>query len=180
MHCYTRHFANSLFRERVQSGTGDGQVITLNNGEFVDLHFQLLARAAHQNTLLLQRADKLQNPADIVNGSATDLLGTFHYDLRTDPVAGEQFLQQCTIFLITDQMATAYATATGLHCPTQEAHRAGAVIAFLFLQLNTSLSFVRKQLGNNIAVIVGDTLRGAKADHFLGLQFDSQLRGDLL
>lgn len=128
----------------------------------LSIPFQLLARAAHQNTLLLQRADKLQNPADIVNGSATDLLGTFHYDLRTDPVAGEQFLQQCTIFLITDQMATAYATATGLHCPTQEAHRAGAVIAFLFLQLNTSLSFVRKQLGNNIAVIVGDTLRGAK------------------
>ena len=179
MHRHARHLANSLFRERIQSGAGDGQVITLNNREFVDLHFQLLARAADQNTLLLQRADQLKNPADIVNGGATDLLGAFHYDLCTDPVAGEQFLQQGAIFLIADQMAAAYATAAGFHRPAQEAHRAGAVIAFLFLQLNASLGFVRKQLGNNIAIIVGDTLRRAKPDHFLRLQFDSQLCGDL-
>ncbi len=179
MHRHARHFANSLLRERVQSGAGDGQVIALNNREFVDLHFQLFAGATYQNALLLQRADQLQNPADIVNGSAADLLGAFHYDLRTDPVTGEQFLQQCAIFLIADQMAAPYPTATGFHCPTQEAHCAGAVIAFLFLQLNARLGFVRKQLGNNIAIIVGDALRGAKADHFLCLQFDSQLRGDL-
>ena len=129
--------------------------------------------------MLFQRADKLQNPADIVDGSATDLLGAFHHDLRTDAVTGEQFLQQGAIFLIADQMAAAYTTATGFHCSAQETHRTGAVIAFLFLQLNASLSFVRKQLGNNIAIIVGDTLRRAKTDHFLCLQFDSQLRGDL-
>ena len=93
MHCHARHFANLLLRKRVQSGTGDGQIIALNNGEFVDLHFQLFAGAADQNALLLQWADQLQNPTDIVNGGAADLLGAFHYDLRPDPVAGEQFLQ---------------------------------------------------------------------------------------
>lgn len=109
--------------ERVQSGAGDGQVIALNNREFVDLHFQLFAGATYQNALLLQRADQLQNPADIVNGSAADLLGAFHYDLRTDPVTGEQFLQQCAIFLIADQDGSAVP-----HCDRLSLPHAGSAL----------------------------------------------------
>ena len=60
--------------------------IRFENGEFIDFHLQLLARTAYQNTLLLQRADQLQNTADIIDCCATNLLGAFHHNLRTDTV----------------------------------------------------------------------------------------------
>lgn len=75
MYRHAGHFADFFFGERVQRGAGDGQIISLDNREFVDLHLQLFTGAAHQNPLLLQRANQLQDPADIVNGGAANLLG---------------------------------------------------------------------------------------------------------
>ncbi len=92
MHRHAGHFADLLFRERIERGAGNGQVITLNNGEFVDLHLQLLARTTHQNPLLFEGANQLQNAADVVNGGAADLLRTLHHNLGADTVAGEQLL----------------------------------------------------------------------------------------
>ena len=87
MHRHAGHFADLLFRERIEGSAGDSGVIALNNGEFVDLHLQLLAGAAHQDALLLKRAYQLKNTADIVDGRPADLLRALHDDLGADAVA---------------------------------------------------------------------------------------------
>ena len=87
MHRDAGHFADFLFRERIERSAGNRGVIALNNREFIDFHLQLFAGAAHQNALLLQRANQLKNTADIVNGGAANLLGAFHDDLGADTVA---------------------------------------------------------------------------------------------
>ena len=87
MHRHAGHFADLLFRERIERGAGDSGVVALNNGEFIDFHLQLLARAPHQNALLFQRANQLEDAADIVNGGAADLLGALHHYLGADTVA---------------------------------------------------------------------------------------------
>ena len=87
MHRHAGHFADLLFRERIEGGAGDGGVIALNNGEFVDLHLQLFAGTAYQNALLLERAYQLKNTADIIDGRPTDLLRALHDDLGADAVA---------------------------------------------------------------------------------------------
>ncbi|MNL29605.1 hypothetical protein D3C87_1512900 [compost metagenome] len=87
MYRHAGHLTDFLFREGIKRRAGDGQVVALNDREFVDFHLQLLTGAAHQNSLLLQRANQLQNAADIVNGGAANLLCTLHHDLRADTVA---------------------------------------------------------------------------------------------
>ena len=179
MHRYAGHLADFLIHKRVERRAGDSQVVANNNGELVDLHLQLLARATHQNTLLLQRANKLQDAADIVNGGAADLLARLHHDLRADTVAREELLQQRAIFLVANQMAAAHAAAAGLHRAAQEAHRAGKVVAVALHLVDARLRVVREQLRDNGAVAAGHALLGAEADHLLRLQLNRQLGGDL-
>ncbi len=179
MHRHAGHFADLLFRERVERSAGNGQVIALDNGKFVDLHLQLFARATNQNPLLLQRADQLQDTADIIDGSATDLLGTLHHDLRPDTITREQFLQQGSVFLIANQVATPHTATAGFYCATQKTHGAGVIIPLGFQRFHAGLGFVREKLRHNHPFIVYDALRGAKPNHFFRLQFDGQLGGDL-
>ena len=118
------HFADPLFREGVERRAGDGGAVALDDGELVDFHLELLAGAAHQNALLLQRLNQLQNAADVVNGGAADLFGALHHDLRADAVAREQLLQQGAVLLVAYQVAAAHAAAAGFDRPAQEAHGA--------------------------------------------------------
>ncbi|MNP38736.1 hypothetical protein D3C76_1322700 [compost metagenome] len=158
MHRHAGHLANLLFREGVERRTGDGEVVALNNGELVDLHLQLLTGATHQDPLLLQGANQLQNAADVVDGGATDLLGALHHNLRPDTVAGEQLLQQGTVFLVADQVAAAHAAAAGFDGAAQETHGARVVIPLFLKRFDPRLGFVRKQLRDDIPQLVSDAL----------------------
>ena len=76
-------------------------------------------------------------------------------------------------------MATTHAAAAGLHGATQEADRAGVVIAFGFQRLHAGLGFIREEFRHDRSFIIHDALRGAEPNHFFRLQLDRQLRGDL-
>src|SRR5476649_2157995 len=156
MNCHAGHFADTLFRERVERGTSDGQVIALDNRKFIDLH--LLTRAANQNTLLLKRTDQFEYATDIIDGGTANLLGTLHHDLRDDTVTGKQLLNQCAIFLITDEMAASYSAAAGFYCTTQKTHGAGLIVAARFHGLNAYLRIIREQLGDNVVIFINHAL----------------------
>ena len=107
---------------------------------------------------MFQRTDQLQNAADVIDGGTADLLGALHYDLRTDPVPGEQFLQQRAVFLIADQVAAAYPAAARFDGAAQKTHGTGIVIALCFQRFDARLGFIRKKFWHNHALIVHDAL----------------------
>ncbi len=113
MYCDAGHLRHGFFRERIQRGTGDNHAVTFNDEEVIDLHFQLFAGTFDQNTFCFQRADQIHDATDIINGGRTGLFCTVTHDLRTDTITGEQFLNQCTIFPVTDQMTACHTATAG-------------------------------------------------------------------
>ena len=77
-------------------------------------------------------------------------------------------------------MAAPYAAAAGLHRPAQEAHGAGVIVFVCFQLFDAGLRLIREQFGDNFPGLVVNPLRRTEADHFLRLQLDGQLGGDLL
>lgn len=179
MHRHAGHFAYLLIGKGIKRRAGNGHIVPFDNGKFVDFHLQLLAGAAHQDPLLLQRANERQNAADIVDGGPPHLRGAFHHNLRADTVAGKELLHQGAIFLIADKMAAPHAAAAGFYRPAQKAHGAGMVITARLQLLDAPLGVVGEQFGNDIVVFANYTLRRAKADNLLRFQLDSQLRRHL-
>ncbi len=56
--------------------------------------------------------ESIQNAADVINTSLTNLLCARHDDLSSDTVKREQLLNQSPIYFVADEMATWDASAT--------------------------------------------------------------------
>ena len=59
-------FAEIRVGNLIQRGAGDDQPFAFDDAELLDLALQYLTRAAHQNALIFQRRDQLDQAADIV------------------------------------------------------------------------------------------------------------------
>lgn len=86
MYCYVGYFVDFFFWERIEGGVGDGGVIVLNNGEFVDFYFQLFVGMVYQNVLLFEWVYQFKNIVDIIDGCLMDLFCVFYDDLGVDVV----------------------------------------------------------------------------------------------
>ncbi len=73
MHRERGELARSLLRESIERRAADDHAVVLGDDEALDFHLQALARAAHQDALVLQRLDDRQDAADVVDRRAAQM-----------------------------------------------------------------------------------------------------------
>ena len=94
---------------RVECGTGQNHAITLNHGKLLNLTFKAFAGAIHQNTFLLKWPQQVYQAAHIMNISNPYLLIMGIGNHGANAITSEQFLNQCAIIGIGNQVYTMYA-----------------------------------------------------------------------
>ncbi len=75
--------------DRIERGAGDDQPFALDDAELFDLAFQHLAGTAYQDALLFQRADQLDQPANVLDARLAQLLELLLGDQGAVAGAGE-------------------------------------------------------------------------------------------
>jgi len=98
---------------RVQRRTGDDHALALDHAELLDLSLQHFARTAHQDALLFQRADQLQQATDVLDGRLAHHFELLLRHQRTATAPGEQLGEQRAVLGIADDVAarhTAFAS----------------------------------------------------------------------
>ncbi len=73
MHGQCGKLSGLLAGKGIQRRAADDHAVVLGDDEALDLHFQPLARAAHQHALILQRLDDGQDAADVVDRRAAQV-----------------------------------------------------------------------------------------------------------
>src|SRR6185503_2727571 len=99
VHRQRRELSDPLVRERIERRAADDVVIVLRDDEPLDLRLQPLARAAAEDTLLLQRLDDRQDAAGIVDGGIADVRERGRRHHGADAVAREELEQQRAVMV---------------------------------------------------------------------------------
>ena len=113
MHGQRRELADLLLGKRVQRGAADDRAVVLGDDEALDLGLQPLARAAHQNALLLERLDDREDAADVVDRRAAQVRERRRRDHRAHAVAREELEQQRAVEVAADEVRALDAVVAG-------------------------------------------------------------------
>ena len=168
-------FAGIRVGDRVQRGAGDDQAIALDDAELADLALQHFARTAHQDALVLQRSDQLDQAADVLDGRLAQRLELLLVDQGAAAVTGKQLGEQRAVFHVADDMAALDPTAAGLGGGVEQL---GLVAATQARQVRRHL--LRAQLAHQLAGLVEQAALGGKQQQRVGLQVDGGAGGDVL
>src|SRR5690554_208538 len=175
MHGQAGQLAPIRVGHRIKRRTGDDQTVALHHAELLHLALQHLPRAAHQDALLLQRADKLQQTAHVGDGRLAQRLELLLIDQGAAAVAGEQLVEQRAVLHVADHVAALHTTATGAGGRLQQA---GLVAVAEARQMLADL--LRTQLADQPALLVQQPLLGTEQQQLVGAQFDGGAGGHVL
>ncbi|CAM5620330.1 hypothetical protein SSTU70S_01056 [Stutzerimonas stutzeri] len=171
----TGQLAGIRIGDRIERRAGDDQPVALDDAELLDLALQHLARAPHQNALLLQRCDQVDQPADVLDGGLAQLLELLLGHQGAGAIAGEQLVEQRAVVGIADHVTAPHAAAAGLRGGIQQL---GLVLAAEAFDVGRNL--LRAQLAHQPAALVQQPGFGAIKHQLVGLQIDGGAGGDVL
>ncbi|MNC47082.1 hypothetical protein D3C75_961270 [compost metagenome] len=93
VHGQAGQFTGVRIGDLVQRRTGNDHPFTLDHAELLDFALQHFTRAAHQNPLLFQRTDQIQQTANVFDGRLAQQFELLLGHQRTAAVTGEQLGQ---------------------------------------------------------------------------------------
>ena len=174
VHCQARQLPRIRIRDLIQRRAGDDHAFALDHAELFDLTLQHFPRTAHQNALLFQRADQVQQAADVFNRRFAHQFELLLGHQRTAAVAGKQLGEQGAIFGVADDMAAPYSTPAGFGSGIEQF---GLIVAAQALQVRGYLLWA--QFTHQAAVLIDQTGIGAEQQQFVGAQIDGGAGGDV-
>ena len=149
----------------------------LGDDEALDLHFQALSRAAHEDSLIFERLDNRKNSADVIDRGAAQMRERTRRDHGADTVAREKLQEERTVVVTRDEVRALDAVVAG-------ADGARQVMLHIRGQLgapdNKRLGVVRGKLRQQLASTVADAIVVHEEDKLVGNELHGNLRGDLL
>ncbi|MNX98939.1 hypothetical protein D3C86_1313660 [compost metagenome] len=174
IHRQARQLTGIRIGNLIQRRAGDDHAFALDHAELLDFSLQHFAGTPHQNALLFQRADQIQQSTNVFDGRFAH-----HFELllryqRTATVAGEQFGQQCAVLGIADDMAARHAATAGFGGGIQQFC---LIVAAQTLQMRRHL--LRAQLTHQPSVFVDQAQVGAEQQQLVRAQVDGRAGGDV-
>src|SRR5207249_1387706 len=104
MHCERGKLADLFVWKSVQRRTADDHIVVLGDDEALDLHFQALSRAPHQDSLIFERLDDRKNSTDVVDRGAAQMRERTRGNHGADPVTREKLQQQGAIVVTRNEV----------------------------------------------------------------------------
>src|SRR6266699_3488289 len=101
-------------QERVERRTADDDTVVFDDGKARDLALEQLAPPAYERSVLLERLDKLQNSARVVDRGGTQFHHLVRSDHRARALVREKLDQQGTWEFAADDMGALHASADRL------------------------------------------------------------------
>ena len=175
MHGHAGQLAHGGVTAEVQCRTPDDHAIALQHHIVVDLMFETLPRAGHQDATLLQRPQQRQQATDILEARLAQLLIALTRDHGADAVTGEQLAQQGVTVAPAQQVSAPDAAPCGATGSGQVARQLTVVIAGRRHQRG----FLRIELTQQLTIFAEQALPFAKQDQLVSGQRHGGVFGDL-
>src|SRR5438477_10118995 len=177
MHGERSKLAHFFFWKSIQRRTADDHVVVLGDDETLDLHFQALSRAAHQDSLIFKRLDDRKNSADVIDRGAAQMRQRTRRDHGADTVAREKLQKQRGVVVARDEVRALDAVVAGTDGARQ-------VMLHIRGQLGAlgskRLGIVRGKLCQQLASTVADAVVVHEKNKLVGSELHGNLGGDLL
>ncbi len=157
IHRQTRQLPGIRIGNLIQRRAGDDHAFAFDHAELLDLTLQHLAGTAYQNPLLFQRADQVQQTADVLDGRLTHNLELLLGHQRTATVTGEQFGQQRAIFGVADDVTARHPAPARF---SRRVQQLGLIVAAQTLQMRRHL--LRAQFADQPAIFIDQAQIGTE------------------